>query len=195
MSNGKGAVLAFIGSLLLSVGISGAAGYFLLPRLFPGMEETPIELPEPPAYVYQEFGTTAQLLDSDTTWDFVPDTNISITVRNNSRIHCVFSTPYIIGTSVSLGTDHLKFTLQLLILSIDDKITRLGYWDNAGVSNNREITGSLYIEMTTPAVPAGIYNVTVGWVSEANLGGTNYLLFRTPAFNYVRSLSALEIVA
>ena len=192
MSNGKGAVLAFIGSLLLSVGISGAAGYFLLPRLFPGMEGTPLESH---AYVYEEFGTTAQLLDSDTTWDFVPDTEISITVSNYSRIHCAFSTPYIIGASGSLGTQHLKFKIQLLILSIDDKITRLGYWDNGGVTAYREIGGSLYIEMTTPAVAAGTYNVTVAWVSEADFPGTNYLLFRTPSLNYVRSLSALEIIA
>jgi hypothetical protein len=198
MAKGGGAaVAAFIGSLVLSLAGAGVAGYFLLPRLFPGMEGDPYIPEEPyiPAFAYEEFDSTAQCMDDQITWAVVPDTQLNITIRNNSRIYMTFSGSYLIGVSDTLGTQSARFEVFLgLTVGYGGKYAYIKYLDLGGVNDAREIAGAISMDFATIPLPNGTYYVQVWYRSLASVPGSNYLLFRTPAMDYSRSLMAQEIL-
>lgn len=201
MAKGGGAIAgAIIGSILLSVVVTGAGAYFLLPRLFPGMNGDPY-IPYTPAFEYEEFDSTAQLNDDDLVWTMVADTEIFITVQNDSRLTCTFSGTVLVGLWSGLGTGEVKYELAL---GVEDnatfgtdywKFAQIQYQDGDGVSNNRELSFPCAIELVTVPLEGAVYRVSLWWRSLQDATGSNYLLFHTPSFDYNRSLSALEVIA
>ena len=181
MAKGGGAIAgAFIGSIILSVAITSAAGYFLLPMVYPGMrgQETIT-----PIFIYEEFDSIAQKLDDDTSWTVVPDTFFDVEIKNNnSRILCTFSASCLIGASSSLGTSTLSWEIYLDIFGpVVGKSEYVKILDHAGISYAREISTAFSMEMCTVPLEAGNYTVQVMWRSLGDVGGSNYLLFNTPS--------------
>lgn len=182
MAKGGGAVAgAFIGSIILSVVITGAAGYFLLPKF------------TAPTYVYEEFNSSAQLNDNNLAWLDVPDTELNISIKKNSRISCTFSGSYLIGASSTLGSNSIRFEILLGVETAGNTTVYVKYLDNGGVSAFLEIASSFSMDYTTGVLPKGTYRVYLAWRSLADASGGNYFLFRTPSMDYTRSLSAMEI--
>ena len=201
MAKGGGAIAgAIIGSVVISVILTGAGAYFLLPRLFPGMNGDPY-IPYTPAFVYEEFDSTAQLNDDDLVYTMVPDTMFFITVLNDSRLICTFSGTLLIGLWNTLGTGEVKYELALGVednatYAIDFwKFVEIQYQDGDGVTGVRELSFACAIELVTVPLEAGVYRVSLWWKSQQNPTGFNYLLFHSPSFDFNRSLSALEVIA
>ncbi|MBN2156960.1 MAG: hypothetical protein JW776_13030 [Candidatus Lokiarchaeota archaeon] len=182
MAKGGGAIAgAFIASIILSVAIAGGVGYLLIPKFIS------------PACEYEEFDSTAQLLDSDLTWSQVPDTELNITIKKNSRISATFSSSYSIGVSSSLGISGVKYEIALCVENVGNSTVYVKYLDMAGVSSAREICSSFSMHYITGSLSKGTYRVYVAWRSIQDPSGTNYFLFTTPLMDYNRSLTAIEI--
>jgi hypothetical protein len=182
MSKKGGTVAAaFIGSIILSVAISGVAGYFLFPKF------------TAPAFVHGEWETQAIIYDNELTWLDVPNTEVNITIKTNSIISCTYSSSSLIGLWSTLGTEQVKFYVALVVEGVGNKTTYVKYWDASGVTNNIEISSSFSSSYITGPLAKGTYRVYMAWRSVLDSTGNNYLIFNTPAANYTRSLTAMEI--
>ncbi|TFG19115.1 MAG: hypothetical protein EU530_07205 [Promethearchaeota archaeon] len=182
MAKGSGIAAAIIASILLSVAITGVAGYFLLPKF------------TAPAFEHGEWETQAIVYDNELTWADVPDTEVNITIKKNSRISCIYSSSYLIGLWGTLGSEQVKFFVALVVEGVGNKTTYVKYWDQSGVTNNIEIASSFSSHYVTDPLAKGTYRVYLTWRSVLDSTGTNYLIFNTPAANYTRCLSATEIL-
>ena len=197
MAKGGGATAgAIIASVLISFVLTGVGAYFLLPLAFPNMKEGVT-----PAFKYEEFDSSAQILDTALTYTMVPDTFFNITIQEGSQLKCTFSGSVLLGLWYLLGTEEVSY---LLALGVEDaatyiteywKFVNIQYYDADGVSGGRELSFTCTIELVSAPLEAGTYRVSLWWRSEQTATGNNYLLFNTPSFDYNRSLSALEILA
>ncbi|MFX1518040.1 MAG: hypothetical protein ACFFC6_17200, partial [Promethearchaeota archaeon] len=133
--------------------------------------------------LYEEFSTTAQILDSDTgSYIPVPDTELEITIQSDSKIAAVFSGVYVLGVSNSLDSDRLSFNIALIVEGAGNRTLRIAYYEMGTYPDHREFSSSFYINYMTDSLAEGTYTISVAWISnEDQPGTTNYLLFTTPA--------------
>ncbi len=206
----------FIGSVAVSLLAIGAITLFILPLLYPAIQtdvedtdsgisslQEDLEIAQSDISdlqdeakgivlqsLYKEFSTSAQILDSNTgSYIPVPDTELEITIGDDSKIDAVFSGIYVLGVSNSLDSDRLSFNIALIVEDVGNKTLRIAYYEVGTYPDHREFSSSFYINYVTNSLPTGTYTVSVAWISnEDQPGTTNYLPFTTPNANYTRSL-------
>ncbi len=196
--SGKGVVGAIIASVILSVGITGALAYFLLPVVFPNITE------EPPTYedqgivlqsIYYETDSAAVIIDTDTTYEKVPDTEVNITIEQNSRIQATFSGDFRLAVDGSFKGG-CNFFIVLKIEGIGNRTMRIHFYDNTGPypTTTRVFSHNLNIGYQTEGLSAGTYTISVHWMSEYDATGYAQLNLAYPGSNRTRTLLVQEII-
>ena len=168
-----------------------------MPVVFPNITE------EPPTYedqgillqsIYLENDSQAFIIDTDTTYEEVPDTEINITIEQNSRILAIFSgeVTLSIGTTFNFG---VNFFVALDIEGVGNRTMRIHFYDNGGpTGTTREITHNLCNVYQSESLPAGTYTISVYWKSEYDATGSAQLLLSTIANPKTRALLVQEII-
>lgn len=190
----------FLGSIAISFIAIGVIILFVLPFLYPAMqtdiEDEGIVLQTK----YKEFLSTAQILDDNTgSYILVPDTELNITVQNNSKLAVIFSGRYSLGLSDELSTgDKVAFNITLSVFDslnvlVGNRTARISYKTDEPIGTTiLEISGIFYLDYLTSPLSAGTYTVSLSWISLYNRSGTTYFLFTTPLANFPRSIRLIE---
>ena len=87
-----------VGSILISLILMSAIVFFALPFIFPGVSEKNIVVQSK----YAEWRTTAMIYDSETTaYEKISDTELNITIQENSQLAIIFTADALLHLSGS----------------------------------------------------------------------------------------------
>lgn len=162
-----------------------------MPVVFPNITEDKGILVQS---IYLENNSQAFIVDSDTIYEEVPDTEINITIEQNSRILAIFSgeATLSIGTTFNFG---VNFFVTLDIEGVGNRTMRIHFYDNGGpTATTREITHNLCNVYQSEPLPAGTYTVSVYWKSEYDATGSAQLILSTIANPKTRALLVQELI-
>ncbi len=177
---------SFAGSVVVSLVIIMLVAFFILPIQYPRLNN--------PAYVYEEFRTSAIIADYNLTLVQVPDTQATITIRGNSRIWVEFNTPYVLGISGAFpGPGRVRYEFVLMVEGVGNRTTYLTYYTENAPGASFELSSTFYLNYVTEPLLAGTYTISVYWRSIYDRTGFNYLLLNTMMYNWTRSLLLQEI--
>ena len=217
--SGKAVVGSIIGGVLCSVLIMGGLLYFIGPILLPGLTEqdtdlqnkyddlldqyndllnTTLELDEQDLilqYKYDEWNTAAYIWDhDDSSYMKMEDTEINITIEQDSRIYATFSAMALLALDNSF-TLRSSYNISLVVEDVVNRTIMVIYFDSApATSYFRETSVNLYINLITESLPAGTYTIAIYWKSTYNAIGTNSLsVAHAPKYNYTRTMFVQEL--
>lgn len=189
--SGKAVVGSIIGSVIISALIMGGFIYFGLPMIFPHVEEGNVVLQTK----YGEWDTPAYIFDDELSSKKMNDTELSITISENSRIHAAFSAMALLSL-YPVFTVKCVFNVSLVVQGVTERIMVVAYYDgNPSYPHYRQLTFNLYINLISQPLPAGTYDIAVFWVSGFDANGANSLsVAHAPTYNYTRTLLLQEII-
>ena len=196
--SGKSVVGSIIGSTIISVLIIGALLFFIGPMLLPGLTEQDDELAERDLvlqYKYDEWNTEAYIWDhDDSSYMKMEDTEINITIEQDSRIYATFSAMALLSLDDSF-TVRNSYNISLVVEDVVNRTIMVIYFDGApATSYYRETSVNLFINLVTDSLPAGTYTVAIYWKSTYNAIGTNSLsVAHAPKYNYTRTMFIQEL--
>ncbi|MHA1474779.1 MAG: hypothetical protein ACTSRX_00675 [Promethearchaeota archaeon] len=192
MKNSSSTPGTIIASVVLSIIIIGAGGYFGLPYLYPNLaaEETILI-----QRINIESKTMAYLYDSDTgDYQTIPEMNGTITIEENSKISATFSAI----AFLTLGTgfsNHTIFSFRISIVNEKSRTGTVRYYEGSAIASYVQISQFVYLNVITDSLSAGAYNILVEWRSNWDPTGANSLsLGHSDAFNHTRSLVIEEFI-
>ncbi len=196
--SGKSVVGSIIGSTIISVLIIGALLFFIGPMLLPGLTEQDDELAERDLilqYKYDEWNTAAYIWDhDDSSYMKMEDTEINITIEQDSRIYATFSAMALLSLDDSF-TVRNSYNISLVVEDVVNRTIMVIFFDSApATSYYRETSVNLFINLVTDSLPAGTYTVAIYWKSTYNAIGTNSLsVAHAPKYNYTRTMFIQEL--
>ncbi len=203
--SGKSVFGSIIGSTIISVLIIGVLLYFIGPILLPGLTEQDADLQNKYdelaerdlvlQYKYDEWNTAAYIWDhDDSSYMKMEDTEINITIEQDSRIYATFSAMALLSLDDSFA-GRSSYNISLVVEDVVNRTIMVIYFDGApATSYYRETSVNLYINLVTESLPAGAYTVAIYWVSTYNAIGTNSLsVAHAPKYNYTRTMFVQEL--
>ena len=203
--SGKSVFGSIIGSTIISVLIIGVLLYFIGPILLPGLTEQDADLQNKYdelaerdlvlQYKYDEWNTAAYIWDhDDSSYMKMEDTEINITIEQDSRIYATFSAMALLSLDDSFA-GRSSYNISLVVEDVVNRTIMVIYFDGApATSYYRETSVNLYINLITESLPAGTYTVAIYWKSTYNAIGTNSLsVAHAPKYNYTRTMFVQEL--
>ena len=189
--SGKSVFGAIIGSVIISAVIMGGFIFFVLPMIFPSVEERNIVIQTK----YGEWNTESYIYDDELTWTKMTDTELDITVQENSQIYATFSAMALLWLVPAFGIRN-SYLVSLVVEGLMNQTFMVMYYDgNPSYPHYRELTYNLYMNLVTPNLPAGTYTVAVYWKSTFDATGDNGLsVAHDPTFNYTRTMFLEELI-
>ncbi|MHA1883583.1 MAG: hypothetical protein ACW96S_00905 [Promethearchaeota archaeon] len=188
--SGKRLVASIIASVALSVIITGGLTFLVLPIVYPNMQQDEgIVLQS----VYAEFDTEGIINYDNITYQKIPDTEVPITIQENSKISVTFHVMFflVLGASYSGGC---VYNISIVVNGYGNQSYSIVYYKDG--TGTRIIPINFYVTYLTGSLSAGTYLVEVYWKSYININPDHAL-----ALNYVggqflenpRSLLLLEL--
>ena len=187
----KGLVGSIIGSIVCSVLIMSGLLYFIGPTLLPGLTDQDILL----QYQYEEWNSQAYIFDTDLTYQKMEDTEINITISQNSRLFAQFSAIALLSLSPTF-TVRSSYNISLVVAGVTNRTYMVLYFDTEPSGGfYRELTYNMHINLLTEPLPVGTYNIAIYWKSTLDATGTNSLsvAHNPPVFNYTRTMLIQEL--
>ena len=186
MKNSSSTPGIIIASVLLSIIIIGAGGYFGLPYLYPNLtaEETILIQRK-----NIESKTLAYLYDSDTgDYQTIPEMNGTITIEENSKISATFSAIAFLTLGTGF-TNHTIFSFKISVVNEKSRTGTVRYFEASAISSYVQISQFIYLNVITDSLSAGTYNILVEWRSDWDPAGSNSLSFKSKSFTFIGLLS------
>jgi hypothetical protein len=191
-----------VASVLISAVVVSGIGYLALPVVYPSLETGDSEhthtFPEDKGLIIQskyiEITSQAGILDSNVNYLKIPDTEINITISDQSRIVAIFNSPYIVGMGPDFVSQRTAFNISLDIEGIGSRVARVSSFGNTGATEFREHSSTLNINYVSDSLLAGTYEINVKYksiIEHPSLQG--YLTLNIPSVNYTRSLWVMEL--
>jgi hypothetical protein len=190
--SGKGVIGSIIASIILSVSITGALGYFILPVVFPTVSEDKGILVQS---IYHETTAQAVIYDNTLAYEKIPETELNITIRSNSRILATFSGVATLSIGVTLSGS-VNFFVALVVEGVGNLTRRIHFFDNTGGGYGaiREYTQDLDLFYQTEGLPKGNYVISVWWKSDFDATDINQFILSSVSVPKTRALLVQEII-
>lgn len=190
--SGKSVFGAIIGSVIISAALMGGFIYFILPMIFPSVEERNLVIQTK----YGEWDTESYIYDDELTWTKMDDTELDITVQENSQIYATFSTMALLWLEPTF-TSKCSILISLVVEGLMNQTFLVLYYDgNPSYPYYRELTYNLHINLVTPILSAGTYTISVYWKSTFDGPGDNGLsVAHSPNYNYTRTIFLEELIS
>ena len=172
----KGKAGAIITSVVLSIIITGGASYLLLPFVYPNMkgsfitEDNGIVVQS----IYTEINTPCNITDGNLTYSKIPDTEASMTIRNNSRISVTFDVIFNMALDPSFSFAAI-YNISIVVSGWGNKTYSILYYLDGAGGVARMVPIHFHATFITDPLPAGSYQVEVYWKSYVDQSGDNYL--------------------
>ena len=188
--SGKGVVGSIIGSVILSVIITSALIYFMAPVFLPVPPEQNIVL----QYQYDEWNTPSYIFDNEVSYKKMNDTEITITINQDSRLYVEFSAIALVALSNTF-TVKASYNVSLVVTGVTNRTFMVLYFDSEPSGGYfRELTYNLHVNLLTQPLPIGTYTIEVYWKSTWDAPGANSLsVAHAPTYNYTRTLFVQEL--
>jgi len=183
----KAIIGSIIGSIVGSVAVMTLLTMFVMPMFLPGMQSIVLQS------IYVESSSQATIPDDQITYQPIPDMEINITIKQNSRILATFAAEGSMTIASSL-VGSVNYYIAIVIDGIGNHTQRVHFYDGDGDSSTREFAVNLFDTYQTNGLPAGTYSVTIYWKSDAAATGSNTLNLSTPAGNRTRGLLVQELI-
>jgi len=186
----KGIVGSIIASVILSVVITSALMYVMAPVFFPSPLRRDVVL----QYQYGEWNSPAYIFDNELAYKKMEETEIIITINQDSRLFVEFSAIALIAMD-STFTVRSSYEVSLVITGVTNRTFTVLYYDDEPAGGYyRELTYNLHINLMTQPLPTGTYIIEVFWKSTFDATGTNSLsVAHAPTYNYTRTLFVQEL--
>ena len=177
MGNSSKIGLSIFVSALISMILVAGAGYFLLPLIYPNINEEIEEFEETPNIVLQskyiDVSTQVTLYDEDLDFVKINDTELSITTQGNSSLSVQFTMTTLMGIS-SLFVGHLYFEIVIVISGVGNKTIPVKYYrSSSGIDEQN--TQHIAINYNTGVISNGTYTIEAFWRSLESNAFYNYL--------------------
>ncbi|MFX1457021.1 MAG: hypothetical protein ACFFDB_16725 [Promethearchaeota archaeon] len=188
--SGKGLVGGIIASVALSVIIISGLSFFVLPLVYPNMQQDEgIVLQS----VYAEFDTEGIIYYDNITYQKIPDTEASITIQENSKISITFNAIFylVLGAPYSGGC---SYNISILVNGYGNQSYSIAYYKDG--TGTRIIPINFCVTYLTGSLSAGTYLVEVYWKSYVDINPDHALALNNVGGQILenpRSLLILEL--
>jgi hypothetical protein len=182
---------SIIASVILSVIITGGLSYFILPIIYPRMLETDEGIVLQSIYI--ESNTAASITYENTTYQKIPETEATITIRSNSKISVTFQAMFLLVLEASYSGGCV-YNISLVVNGHGNKSYTITYYKDG--TGTRIIQVNFHDTYITDSLPAGTYLVEVYWKSYADVNPDHFLALNYVVGQYLenpRSLCLLEL--
>ncbi|MFW9895509.1 MAG: hypothetical protein ACFFD7_06875 [Candidatus Thorarchaeota archaeon] len=189
--SGKGVLGSIIGSVVCSVLIMSALVYFMAPIFFPIPPDRDVVI----QYKYGEWNTPSYIYDNELTYKKMNDTEISITIEQNSRLKVEFTALALLALDTTF-TIRSSYNITLIVSGAINRTIMVLYYDGLPATGYfRELTYTLNINLLTEPLPSGTYIIEVFWKSTFDATGNfnSLSVAHAPTFNYTRTLLVQEL--
>ncbi|MHA1986743.1 MAG: hypothetical protein ACW98D_08900 [Promethearchaeota archaeon] len=188
--SGKGIIGSIVASVTLSAIITGGLSFLILPIIYPNMKQDEgIVLQE----VYVEFNTAANITYNNISYQKIPDTEASITIKENSKLSITFNAMFMLLLEASYS-GACAYNISLVVNGYGNKTYTIAYIkDGTGL---RLIPINFYATFITGTLSTGTYLVEVYWKSYNDVNPDHSLLLNDVYGEYLenpRSLILLEL--
>ena len=184
-----------MGSVLITLIISAAGTYFILPLIFPNLEaEQAIEEGILLQSEFLQTETDAYIYDDSMDYTKMSDTEINISIQENSRILASFEAPIILHMNSGFS-GATKFNISVVISGFGNRTSRISYYSGAALANVIEIVYNIHLTIQTEELPEGTYTVSIYWKSIVDSTISVLLNAGGGPYHYPRSLLVQEIKA
>ena len=180
-------------SALISMILVAGAGYFVLPLIYPNINEENIVLQSKNIDV----STQVTLYDEDLDFVKINDTELSITTQGNSSLSVLFTMTTLMGISLNF-VGHLYFEIVIVISGVGNKTIPVKYYrSSSGIDEQH--TEHIAINYNTGVISNGTYTIEAFWRSLESNAFYNYLRSYVWSSgdgfykNYTRTLWAQEL--
>lgn len=143
---------------------------------------------------YQEWNSEAYIWDDDTDYLKMEDTEINITIKQNSQISITFFAIALMTLDTTFDV-RSSYNISLVIIGVSNRTFQIVYFDDSGATGSyRQLTFNLYSTYISQSLSAGTYSCAIYWKSTFDASGTNSLsVGHVPTWNYTRSLLIQEL--
>ncbi len=180
---------AVVGSIVTSVAIMSALMFFVMPMIFPVLQSGTMVVQTK----YEEFNSQCYIFDNVLTWQKMPDTEMNISIQQNSRLSVAFDGMAILSLD-STFTVRSSYNVSLVIVGVTNRTIMVLYYDEAASTGDyRQLSYNLHLFLVTEPLNAGTYTITLYWISQFNAVGSNSLSLNHTDYNNTRSLFAQEL--
>jgi hypothetical protein len=124
--------------------------------------------------IYTEFDTPGNISDADLVFQKIPDTEASITVKENSRISVTFNAIFMIFIDSSL-TLTTAYNLSIVVQGYGNKSFTILYYQRSTTAS-KLLLYNFHDTFITDPLTAGTYKVELFWKSVVDPAGDNYLV-------------------
>jgi hypothetical protein len=189
--SGKGVVGSVIGSVILSVVLTSALIYFMAPVFLPTSTERDVVL----QYQYGEWNSPAYIYDDDLVYEKMNDTEITITIEQDSRLFVEFSAIALLALDSTFAV-RSSYNVSLVVAGVTNRTMMvLYYYGGPSIGQFRELTYNLHMNLVTQPLPAGTYTIEVFWKSTFDTTGTlnSLSVAHAPTYVYPRTLFVQEL--
>ncbi len=183
---------------LISLIFIAGAGYFVLPLIYPNINEEIETETETPNILLQSkyIDITTQAILYDDEMDFVKiiDTELSITTQGNSSLAVSFSMVVLMILDASFS-GILFFEFAIAINGIGNRTIPFSY-SRFSATGLEQHSVDFTINYLTGIIPSGTYNIEASWHSKSDPTGSSYLKsYFSPSMgpNYTRTIWAQEL--
>jgi len=188
--SGRKLVGGILVSVTISVIIMSGLSFFVLPIVYPNMQQDEgIVLQS----VYAEFHTEGIINYDNTTYQKVPDTEVSITIQENSKISATFYAMFFLVLGGPF-TGSCVYNISLVVNGYGNQSYTIAYYKDG--TGTRIIPINFYVTYITGSLSAGTYLVEVYWKSYLNINPDHALALNYVGGQYLenpRSLLLLEL--
>ncbi|MFX1569082.1 MAG: hypothetical protein ACFFCV_12025 [Promethearchaeota archaeon] len=187
-----GIIVSIICSVLITAGLLYLIGPVLLPELnkVSILEENDLVL----QYKYQEWDTDAWVTDYNVAYQKMNDTELSITIQENSHLYVSFSSVSYLWLSYSFA-NYSAYSISLVVEGVGNRSFSIVHYDPRPTVGliMQEYTYNLNIEYLTGPLSAGTYNIAMYWMSLYDSTEYTYLSVADPGYDNTRSLWVMEL--
>lgn len=174
MAKGSNFGLAIIGSVLITLILVAAGGYFALPLVFPSItaedEDENVLLQSK----LIEINDDAFMNDTIKEFELMNGTETSITIENNSRIAASFSGTFMLNL-VPVFDGSVWFEISLVIEGVSNSTSPIVYFRETSSTDIEVFTSLVNINLMSTELNNGTYNIAVYWRSVVDPDGINSL--------------------
>ncbi|MFW9877307.1 MAG: hypothetical protein ACFFG0_29805 [Candidatus Thorarchaeota archaeon] len=192
----KSAIFSIIVSILCSVLITAGLLYFIGPVILPDLNEvsTLEEKDLVLQYKYQEWDSDAWVTDYNVVYQKINDTELSITIQENSKLYISFSSMAYLWLSYDFA-NYSAYSVSLVVEGVGNRTFFITHYDPRPTTGliYQKLTYNLNIDYFTGPLSAGTYNITMYWKSLYDSTEYTYLSVADNTYDNIRSLWVMEL--
>ncbi|MFW9780540.1 MAG: hypothetical protein ACFFE8_16990 [Candidatus Heimdallarchaeota archaeon] len=122
--------------------------------------------------LYLETSSKAQIFDENTTYQPIPNTSLSITIQDNSKISVEFSSIVILGRGPG-QVGFMAMYIQIRVGSFSNRTLQPGYFFATAAASSESYFNYVHVYFETPPLSAGTYDITTHYKTGSPVAGSN----------------------